>query len=68
MPGGWVWSNGSKRREWIAVDGYGGAARVRWLEKVRARIGLTRWVEADEARIAALSRATQDRVLPLSAR
>jgi peptidoglycan/xylan/chitin deacetylase (PgdA/CDA1 family) len=52
-----------KRREWIAVEGYGRRSTRTLAEKVGARIGLTRWVEADEARIAALSRAlAQDRV------
>ena len=50
MAGGWVWSNGW-RREWIAVEkAMAGAARARCGE-VAARIGLTRWVEADEARL-----------------
>ena len=52
-----------KRREWIAVEGYGRRSTRTLAEKVGARIGLTRWVEADEARMAALSRAmAQDRV------
>jgi peptidoglycan/xylan/chitin deacetylase (PgdA/CDA1 family) len=52
-----------KRREWIALDGYGRRSTHTLAEKVGARIGLARWVEADEARIAALSRAmAEDRV------
>jgi peptidoglycan/xylan/chitin deacetylase (PgdA/CDA1 family) len=52
-----------KRHEWIAVEGYGTRSTRTLAEKVRTRIGLTRWVEADEDRIAALSRAlAQDRV------
>jgi peptidoglycan/xylan/chitin deacetylase (PgdA/CDA1 family) len=46
-----------KRREWIAVEGYGRRSTRTLAEKIGARIGLTRWVQADEARIAALSRA-----------
>ena len=34
-----------KRREWIAVEGYGRRSTRTLAEKVAARIGLTRWVE-----------------------
>ena len=52
-----------KRREWIAVEGYGRRSTRTLAEKVGARIGLTRWVQADETLIAALSRAmAHDRV------
>jgi peptidoglycan/xylan/chitin deacetylase (PgdA/CDA1 family) len=46
-----------KRREWIAVEGYGRRSTRTLPEKVGARIGLTRWVQADDARIAALAEA-----------
>jgi peptidoglycan/xylan/chitin deacetylase (PgdA/CDA1 family) len=46
-----------KRREWIAVEGYGRRSTRTFAEKVATRIDLTRWVEADERRIAALSEA-----------
>ena len=49
MPGGWVWSNGSS-----AVSGSPSTAMAQHAYaggEGRARIGLTRWVEADEARL-----------------
>jgi peptidoglycan/xylan/chitin deacetylase (PgdA/CDA1 family) len=46
-----------KRREWIAVEGYGRRGTRTLAEKVGARIDLTSWVQADATRVAALSRA-----------
>jgi peptidoglycan/xylan/chitin deacetylase (PgdA/CDA1 family) len=46
-----------KRRERIAVEGYGGSSTRTLAEKVAARIGLTRWVQADATRAAALAEA-----------
>jgi peptidoglycan/xylan/chitin deacetylase (PgdA/CDA1 family) len=46
-----------KRREWIALEGYGRRSTRTLAEKVAARIGITRWVEADDTRVGALAEA-----------
>ena len=46
-----------KRRERIAVEGFGTRDVSRLAAKVRARIGLTSWVQGDPERVAALQTA-----------
>jgi peptidoglycan/xylan/chitin deacetylase (PgdA/CDA1 family) len=46
-----------RHREWIALEGYGRRSTRTLAEKVAARIGITRWVEADHTRVGALAEA-----------